>query len=123
MADKKKRLFDLGLILFCLLLAGALYLGLGAKRESGGWAVVRVEGEITARYPLDTDGTFPLNGGSNILVIENGEAWLSEANCPDKLCVRQGLVRWSGQCITCLPNRLTVTIEGGDNGGVDIFVG
>ena len=56
-------------------------------------------------------------------MIEDGWAWLREANCPDKLCVRQGRVRYSGQVITCLPNRLTVTVEGGATNGVDVVVG
>ncbi len=122
MADRKKLLFDAGLILF-LLAALALYLGLAAGRESGGWAVVRVDGEVAGRYSLSENGTYPLNGGSNILVIEDGQAWLSDADCPDKLCVQQGRVRYTGQVITCLPNRLTVTIEGGEDSGVDIIVG
>jgi hypothetical protein len=37
--------------------------------------------------------------------------------------VQQGRVRYTGQAITCLPNRLTVTIEGGEDSGVDIIVG
>ena len=68
-------------------------------------------------------GSFPLNGGTNILVIEDGYAWMSEANCPDHICVRQGKIHYTGQVITCLPNRLTVTIEGGEDGGVDLIVG
>ena len=63
------------------------------------------------------------NGGSNILVIEGGQAWLSEANCPDLLCVHQGKIRYTGQSIICLPNRLTVTVEGGEDDGVDFVTG
>ena len=48
---------------------------------------------------------------------------MSEANCPDHICVRQGKIHYTGQVITCLPNRLTVTIEGGEDGGVDLIVG
>ena len=123
MENRKKLLFDAGLIAFFLLVALGLYLGSAAGRESGGWAVVRVDGEVTGRYSLSENGVFPLNGGSNILVIEDGQARLSDADCPDKLCVQQGRVRYTGQVITCLPNRLTVTIEGGEDSGVDIIVG
>ena len=120
---KKKTLrADLVLIAALLLAAGLLYLALNAGRSSGGWAVVRVDGEVTARYPLGENGSFSLNGGSNTLVIEDGQAWISEANCPDKLCMGFGKIRYSGQVITCLPNRLTVTVEGGQDDGVDIVV-
>ncbi len=114
---------DLALILGLLLLAGALYLALGARGEAGAWAVVRVENTEIARYRLDEDGSYPLNGGTNLLVIEDGSARISEADCPDKLCVRQGRVRFRGQVVTCLPNRLTVTVEGGEDSGLDAVVG
>ena len=120
---KKTLLADLALVLVMLLLAGGLFLSLRRAQEAGGWAVVRVNGEEVGRYRLDSPGEFSLNGGSNILVIRDGDAWLRDANCPDKLCVRQGKIHYTGQVITCLPNRLTVTIEGGESDGVDIAVG
>ncbi len=119
----KKLLADLCVILAMLLLAGVLFLALRLGREEGGVAVVRVDGRETERHALSVDGVFPLNGGSNVLVVENGEAWLSEANCPDLLCVKMGKIRYAGQTITCLPNRLTVTVEGGESNGIDFVAG
>ena len=121
-ADKKRRT-DLIVIASLLLLALALYLVLGATRQEGGVVVVRVDGAETERHALTENGTYPLNGGSNILVIGEGQAWLTEANCPDLLCVRQGKVHYTGQSIICLPNRLSVTVEGGESDGVDFVVG
>ena len=120
--SNKKRA-DLILVVALLLLAGVLYLTLNANRQAGGVVVVRVNGVETERHSLAVDGTFPLNGGTNILVIRDGQAWLSEANCPDLLCVKQGKIHYTGQVITCLPNRLTVTVEGGESNGVDLVVG
>ena len=121
-ADKKRRA-DLLVIGSLLLLALALHLIIGAARKEGGVAVVRVNGVETERHALSDSGVYPLNGGSNVLVIEDGQAWLSEANCPDLLCVRQGRIHYAGQSIICLPNRLTVTVEGGESDGVDMAVG
>ena len=120
--SNKKRA-DLILVVALLLLAGALYLTLNANRQEGGVVVVRVNGVETERHSLAVDGTFPLNGGTNILVIRDGQAWLSEADCPDLLCVKQGKIHYTGQVITCLPNRLTVTVEGGESNGVDLVAG
>jgi hypothetical protein len=120
--SNKKRA-DLILIVALLVLAGALYLTLNANRQEGGVVVVRVNGVETERHSLAVDGTFSLNGGTNILVIRDGQAWLSEADCPDLLCVKQGKIHYTGQVITCLPNRLTVTVEGGESNGVDLVVG
>ena len=121
-ADKKRRT-DLLVIGLLLLLALVLYLVIGATREEGGVVVVRVDGVETERHALSESGVYPLNGGSNILVIEGGQAWLSEANCPDLLCVHQGKIRYTGQSIICRPNRLTVTVEGGVDDGVDFVTG
>ena len=122
-APKKKRLLlDAALILALLLLAGALYFFLVPREaEAGACAVVIVGGEEAARYPLSKDGVFPLNGGTNTLVIGDGQAWLSEATCPDKICVHMGKIHMNGQMIVCLPNELIVTVEGGEDSGVDIF--
>ena len=43
-------------------------------------------------------------------------AWLVDADCPDKLCVHQGKIDKTGEVITCLPNKLTVTVIGADSG-------
>lgn len=114
-AAKRKPVFDLILIGGLLLLALVCYLLFAGGKSQGDVAVVCVNGVETGRYPLGQNGRFELNGGSNILMIENGQAWLEDADCPDKLCVRQGRVRLDGQVITCLPNKLTVTIYAGNS--------
>lgn len=116
----KKHLWDVLLIGSCLALALVLFLTSHFGQEGGAGVIVRVEGEEVARYSLYQNGTYPLNGGTNTLVIENGEAWLSHANCPDELCVKQGKISLNGQVITCLPNKLTVTVYGAAQNDVDL---
>lgn len=114
--DPKKRRADLyligGLLLAGLLLAGGLFL----FRKEGAVAVVTVNGAEVARYPLDRDGVYVLNGGSNTLVIRDGGACITNADCPDRLCEKQGVVRYAGQTVTCLPNRVQVRVIGGEGG-------
>ena len=111
------------ILIAALLLVSALLFIFLHKGEAGSGVVVRVKGEEIARYSLAESGTYSLNGGSNILVIENGEAYLSDADCPDGLCVKQGRIKYTGQCITCLPNKLTVTVFGAEDSGIDAVVG
>ena len=107
---------DLILVAVLLVAALALFFGLRSRQArdtgTGAQAVVTVEGREIGRYPLKKNGTFPLNGGTNILVVENGEAWVSEANCPDKVCMGMGKISRNGEFIACLPNRLLVVVEG-----------
>ena len=117
----KKRIVELCLIVLLLVAAGVSYLVINGGRTPGAEAVVRVDGDVIARYPLGVDGVYSLNGGTNTLTIENGEAYVSAAECPNGQCMRQGRVHFTGQCITCLPNHLTVTVEGGEDNGVDVI--
>ena len=117
---KRKPVFDLLLIGGLLLLALVCYLLFAGGKSEGNVALVCVNGVETDRYPLFQNGRYPLNGGSNILIIEDGFAWLEDADCPDKLCVRQGKVHLDGQVTTCLPNKLTVTICA-DNSEVELI--
>ena len=117
----RKKNWDLLLVGGCLLLAGVLFAFFRLTSGEGAGVVVRVNGEETGRYGLYENGTYALNGGSNTLVIENGNAWLSHANCPDALCVRQGKIHANGQVITCLPNKLTVTVYGSEENEVDLI--
>lgn len=120
MEKKRSIRYDVLLIsvLLCLSLIFLLIVML-TKREG---AVVRVElsGETVAEYSLSDDGEYSLNGGTNVLVIKNGEAYLSYAECPDKTCVRTGRIKYVGQSIICLPNRLSVTVVGDSSDGVDL---
>ena len=122
-AEKKKYTRDLILVGALLLVALLLFFLVrnGQDRATGtdAVAVVTVDGAEVGRYPLNKSGTFPLNNGSNILVVENGEAWVSEANCPDKVCMGMGKISRNGEFIACLPNRLIVVVEGGEPALVD----
>lgn len=120
MQKEKKRPWDALLIGGLLVVSALLFLVFHWDQEGGAGVIVRVDGIEVARYSLYQNGTYPLNGGTNTLVIENGEAWLSHANCPDSLCVKQGRIRAEGQVITCLPNKLTVTVYGGESSDVDL---
>ena len=116
---KRKLRPELLLIVFLLLASIIVILIMYLGKTPGGQVVVRVDGQETARYSLFTDGEYQLNGGSNTLVVAEGVAYIEWANCPDKYCVKQGRIAYEGQCITCLPNRLTVTVEG-VKGDIDI---
>ena len=97
-----------GLILLLILL---LTQGQGARVE------VRVSGMVVATYALDKDGSYRIegkDGGTNLLVIRDGTASVTEADCPDKLCVGMGKIRYSGQSIICLPHEVVISITGGE---------
>ena len=84
--------------------------------------VVQVDGKKTASYPLDRDRDVMIRvpgGGYNHLMIRDGECYLTGANCPDQLCVKQGKISKDGQSIICLPHRLVITVHRGEKSDVD----
>ena len=89
-------------------------------KKDGAYVIVRIDGKQVAKYSLSEDGEYELNGGTNTLRIKNGKAYLVSANCPDHLCVKQGKIDQTGETITCLPNRLTVTVYGAGKSSVDL---
>ena len=83
----------------------------GAARE----VVVYVGDQEYARYDLqkaletEIEG---IRGGSNHLEIRNGKARVTEATCPDHICMRQGEISEIGQVLVCMPNQVIIAIEG-----------
>ncbi len=51
------------------------------------------------------------DGGYNIVTIKDGMIAVTEADCPDQYCVRQGFCN-SGEQIVCLPHRLVISFVG-----------
>lgn len=119
--DKKLR-NDIILGLAVIVAAAGVWLGSELLKEDGAFAVVTVNGIETAKYRLDTDAEIRLeseNGGYNILVIKDGKADITEASCPDHVCVDQRAISKTGEAITCLPNKTVITVEGPDEAEFD----
>ena len=118
-AFKRYRL-DILLIALLVVLSLAFLLIRVLTQVEGAIAVVEVDGTVVGSYPLSVDGRFVLNGGTNVLIIEDGTARLVESHCPDRTCEQKGKVSYVGQTIVCLPNRLSVTVTGESDNGVDL---
>ena len=104
------------ILIVCLLIAGGLLaLAVFLKTDPGAVVLVKVDGRTEAVFPLNENAGFDIagaDGGHNRLVIENGEARIDEADCPDGLCRRMGKISKNGQSIICLPHKVVVEISG-----------
>lgn len=116
---------DLILVGGLLLLALAASIGISwysAVSTKEAEAVVVVDGEVQGRYPLDRETTVEIqleDGRYNRLEIHGGEADMTEASCPDKICVEHRPVSKQGESLVCLPNKVMVEIENGQEAEVD----
>ena len=119
---KKKVFADIILICILLVLALSVFLVVELTRREGAYVVVSIDGGEVCRYSLSEDGEFTLNGGTNTLVISGGKAYISEADCPDGLCISQGKISRTGQTVVCLPNRVMLRIVGAEDADVELEV-
>ncbi len=91
-------------------------------RTEGASAVVLSHGVQIARMPLSQDAVLPVGDarqGYNRIRTEDGYVFVEEADCPDKICVREGRKRYAKETITCLPHELIIIVEAQDAGKVD----
>ena len=56
---------------------------------------------------------------TNVLTIRDGRADMTEADCPDKLCVHQKAISKNHEMIVCLPNKVVVEVTGSEENGFD----
>ena len=90
--------------------------------NNGSTIEITVDGKVYGRYALEQDQRIPVeidDETKNIVVIADGEAYMAEASCPDKLCIHQGRIESRSQSIVCLPNRVIVTVIDGEEPEID----
>ncbi len=128
-SDNKKRTLQGDI----LLVGGLLLVGLGIMAfllftaQRGSLVQIRVDGRVTETLPLDRNITRQITTeyGTNVLVIENGEAFVSSADCPDGVCKNMGRISKNGQSVICLPHKLVIEISGqqqDDSSAPDVIV-
>lgn len=102
------------LLFSTLIVVGALLARNLSEGQDRKQVVVSVDGAEIVRFPLDEDRTYEIAGfgeGHNTLIIQGGEAYMSDASCPDHLCMGMGKISHAGQSIICLPNRVVIEIR------------
>lgn len=109
---------DLLFITAILLAAGLAFLFFRPQpSESLSRAEISVDGETVMELDLSEDQVLTVDGaggGYNRIQVRDGAVSVLEASCPDKVCVHTGTVRYPGETIVCLPNRMIITvIQGG----------
>lgn len=73
-------------------------------------------GKIIKTAILTEDTSFDIEtayGGRNRIVVKDGKIAVTEANCPDHVCMSFGWCN-DGIPIVCLPNQLIIEFSGGD---------
>ena len=95
MIKKRDIILALVLILLGIVCYGVIRLG----QKKGSQVIIYEDQKEIGRYDLNTDTTKEIQTakGMNILEIKNGMAYVTEADCPDQVC---------------LPHKLVIQVEG-----------
>ncbi|MCC8129458.1 MAG: NusG domain II-containing protein [Clostridiales bacterium] len=107
-----------GLIAVGLALTAFVLLSRMSSQSDALTVTIRQDGEVVATLSLDEDAVYTVQGEDdavNRVVIEDGAVFMEEASCPDRLCVKQGKIRYAGGSLICLPNGVVVEITGQDD--------
>ena len=138
----KKYRLDI-IVISAILLIALIYLGFVLIfRQEGATVTVLVDGAEIGTYPLNKNATYEIHGlvldpdGSivkldgrysvsdgvtNILVIENGEAFIEFATCNGQQCKKEGKIKYVGQSIICAHHMVEIKVNGDkSDGGVDL---
>ena len=108
---KKKDLFLIGIILVVGMIGFFAFKGIQRFASSSEQILkISVDGEVYGEYSLKDKQEIKI-GDTNICQIqEAGTVSMTEADCPDHLCVKQGKIKEFGESIVCLPNKVVLEI-------------
>lgn len=116
--------WDFILVVSFLVLSLAIWLITGPLKKNGAYVCVRQGQKIIGSYSLKEDAEYEVSTfyGSNILVIDDGKAYVKDATCNDHICMKTGKISKNGEMIICLPNELFIEITDGEDGEYDAVV-
>ena len=109
------------ILLSVVLLAGIVGILFMNSADKGKSAEIIVDGKTTEIISLDELYEKQIN--DVVVCCENGEIFIKESDCPDKVCMRSGSISKSGESIICAPNRVAVKIDGKKGNMPDAITG
>lgn len=121
--------WDIGLIIILLCLSfipEVVFIMSGANNDSTLNAVVQVDGTIYKTVPLSAHSgtdtfTIKTENGYNKVVVKDQSIAITEADCPDKICINEGFISKPGQTIACLPHKIIIEVKAADASEPDVI--
>lgn len=98
---------------FVLAVCLGLSLLLMRPTEDAVYAQVLLDGKVihTLDLRFDREVVVRTEKGTNVITVRNGKVAVTEATCPDHVCVNRGFCS-GGMPIACVPNSLVIRFLG-----------
>lgn len=96
--------------------------------ENGVYAEIYHDSKLVKRIELSNAkaGSFSIPGKPDVVfqLYDDGSIAFIESDCPDKVCIRSGRLKYAGQFAACLPNRMMLKIvsDDKDREGPDLII-
>ncbi len=124
MKINKKYIGDLVIITAILALCIVLGVAIYSTSTNTNSVNITLDGNVCKTLPLTKDAEFSPDGGSTVVTICDGRAYISKSDCHDGLCMDMKPVTKDGGSVICLPNRVTITrADQNTSGGTDYVAG
>ena len=116
---KFKKLIAIVLAVTSMLSISAL--AVSAAPSTSANVTVKVDGKVVETLSLNEDTQRQFNGV--VVVVKNGEIYVTQSTCTDKVCMRSGKASKTGEGIICAPNRVSIQIDGNNADLPDAMTG
>lgn len=128
---QKRKLLRVGIaiaVAAACVVALVLYLSLRQAGQSQTVATITWQGKVIRTVDLSKvtqTETFTVGekGNSNTIQISPNGIGVISADCPDQICVHQGIRSHGPEPIVCLPHQLSIRFSAPDPSGVDAVTG
>ena len=110
----KKSIIILSVIIALIFIFGTVsWILLTSAPTDNAIAFIYSDGELirTAELSASTSFTVKNDGGYNKIEVKNGAISVTEASCPDGVCIATGEISHGAVPIICLPNRLEIIVK------------
>lgn len=120
----KKMITKGDVVLLIILIVAAFFswfLFMPGRSTENAVVVISVDKEVYGEYPLNEDKGIQVRNGAetNYVEIKDGKVRVIQASCHNQDCVHQRAISKENESIICLPNKVIVTIRGGEESGID----
>ena len=113
----KITLADVILIIFALAVSGIWFFSVFVRAQPGAVVEIHDSAGLYQVICLDEDATVSVPGplGDSVIKIANGGVSMLSSPCLGKVCINFGEIRYAGEVIVCIPNRVYAVIRDGRN--------
>jgi hypothetical protein len=92
------------------------------KKYDEKYVEIQINGKFYKKIPLDNHEeiiNITTTDGTNSIEISKGKVHILDADCRDKICIKDGYKSNVGEMLVCLPHKVVIQIKGQNKQAVD----